>query len=78
MNEEELNRLLSSRLKQDLTERLNEFDKRLAAIERFLNVADKKFPYECPVCKGMCNFSVFGKDTIAPCPACEGKGIVWN
>lgn len=35
-------------------------------------------PHTCPVCDGMKKFKVFGKDKEADCPACEGKGIVWD
>jgi hypothetical protein len=37
-----------------------------------------KHPHKCPICDGMRKFKVFGKDIEADCPACEGKGIVWE
>ena len=45
--------------------------------DRKITVMENK-PHECPVCKGMCTFAVFGENRQANCPTCKGKGIVWH
>lgn len=65
------------------SDQLIQIEKRLEEIEKWKKTAkilcdQSKKPHACPVCKGMCEFAVFGKDKTAPCPACEGKGIVWD
>lgn len=73
-------------IEKRLEDSINKINKRIEALEQVMLeygvrtrlLMESQKPYECPVCKGMTKFKVYGKTEEAKCPACEGKGIVWQ